>query len=90
VEASLRELNSNSSALARRAQAGETVIITDHGVPIADLVPHRASPGVRHRDATRVFATLQAISSDADSWQEVREQMDAAVDPYIDLEGGGG
>ncbi len=42
MEASLRELNVHASALARRAQAGERVTITDRGRPIAELGPHRA------------------------------------------------
>ncbi|MGH9270006.1 MAG: hypothetical protein ACRDZ2_01900 [Ilumatobacteraceae bacterium] len=34
MNASLRELNSASSALARRAQAGETIVITDRGLTV--------------------------------------------------------
>lgn len=38
----IRELRQQASALLRRVVAGETVEITDHGHPIARLVPLRS------------------------------------------------
>jgi antitoxin (DNA-binding transcriptional repressor) of toxin-antitoxin stability system len=79
VNASLRELNSASSALARRAQAGETIVITDRGVPIADLVPHQ-----RDRRAATKPDVLDAFGRLGDDDHErFREQLDELVDPWL-------
>jgi prevent-host-death family protein len=83
VDASLRDLNVRASELARRAQAGEVITITDRGRPIADLGPHRA--GVifaRKTDVIRVFAAVPLIDVD-----RFRTDLDAVaapefVDPY--------
>lgn len=36
----MRELRQNASALLKRVQQGESIQITDHGRPIAQLVPN--------------------------------------------------
>jgi prevent-host-death family protein len=41
VEVASRELRNETSGLLRRVQAGESVVITLRGRPVADLVPHR-------------------------------------------------
>ncbi len=38
----IRELRDNVSALIRRVAAGETIDVTDHGHPVARIVPFRA------------------------------------------------
>ncbi|HEY4028587.1 MAG TPA: type II toxin-antitoxin system prevent-host-death family antitoxin [Candidatus Dormibacteraeota bacterium] len=38
----IRELKQNASAVIRRVMAGETVEVTDHGRPVARIVPLRA------------------------------------------------
>ena len=79
MNASLRELNSASSALARRAQAGETIVITDRGVPIADLVPHQSE-----RRAATKSAVLDAFGRLGNDDQErFRQQVDELVDPWL-------
>ncbi len=37
----LREFNHNLSSIMARVAAGASIVITDHGKPIVDLVPHR-------------------------------------------------
>jgi prevent-host-death family protein len=37
---SLRDAKANLSRLTKQARAGGRVVITNHGTPIADLVPH--------------------------------------------------
>lgn len=77
MSASLRELNVNASALARRAQAGEVITITDRGRAIADLGPHRA--GFRFANKADVMGTFCAIAPiDPDRF---RRDLDAVVDP---------
>ena len=36
-----RELRNNTAGVLRRVEAGETVVITVRGKPVANLVPHR-------------------------------------------------
>jgi antitoxin (DNA-binding transcriptional repressor) of toxin-antitoxin stability system len=80
MKASLRELNTHSSALARRAQAGEVITITDRGVPIVDLVAHGGT--VRFAKKSEVLQALRGVGSD--SSQTFRRQLDDVVDPYFD------
>src|SRR5215472_9373623 len=39
----IRELKQNSSAVIRRVTAGETIEVTEHGRPVARIVPLRAT-----------------------------------------------
>jgi prevent-host-death family protein len=39
----IRELKQNASAVIRRVLAGETIEVTDHGRPVARIVPLRAA-----------------------------------------------
>jgi prevent-host-death family protein len=41
VEVASRELRNDTAGLLRRVEAGETIVITRRGKPVADLVPHR-------------------------------------------------
>lgn len=43
---SLEEAASDFTDLARRAEAGETIVLTREGRPVADLVPHRKPSGI--------------------------------------------
>lgn len=77
MTASLRELNTQASALARRAQAGEVITITDRGRPIAELGPHRA--GFQFAEKTAVlegFRTLEPIAL-----ERFRSDLDEVADP---------
>jgi prevent-host-death family protein len=45
----LREAKADLSRLTKQARAGGRVVITNHGTPIADLVPHgMGAPPLRH------------------------------------------
>jgi prevent-host-death family protein len=41
VEVATRELRNDTAGVLRRVEAGEPVVITVRGKPVADLVPHR-------------------------------------------------
>ncbi|MFT3853105.1 MAG: hypothetical protein QM733_10255 [Ilumatobacteraceae bacterium] len=83
--ATLRELNNGSSALARAAQAGETVVITDRGTPIADIVPHRGLPAaVTRQDGDAMFRRLWVLGVDEQTYATWRTDLDEVVDPYLD------
>ena len=40
---SIREARDRLTALARRVEKGETVVVTRNGKPVFDLVPHRTT-----------------------------------------------
>jgi prevent-host-death family protein len=44
VEVASRELRNDTAGVLRKVEAGETIVITFRGKPVADLVPHRAEP----------------------------------------------
>ena len=43
---SIKEAKDRLPALARRAEAGERIVITRNGKPVAELGPHRKSGGI--------------------------------------------
>jgi prevent-host-death family protein len=45
VEVASRELRNDTAGLLRRVEAGERIVITRRGKPVADLVPHKPSMG---------------------------------------------
>lgn len=81
MTAGLRELNLHASALARRAQGGEVITITDRGRPIADIGPHRAGfRFARREDVLRAFRALESLDG-----ERFRRDLDAIADPdFVD------
>lgn len=43
---SIREAKNRLTELARLVEEGETVVVTRHGKPVFDLVPHRVKGGL--------------------------------------------
>jgi prevent-host-death family protein len=43
---SIRDAKNNFSELGRRAEAGETIVVTRNGKPAFDLVPHKPRTGI--------------------------------------------
>ena len=41
---SQRQLRNDNADVTRRVEQGETFVVTRHGRPVADLVPHLPSP----------------------------------------------
>jgi prevent-host-death family protein len=41
MEVSVRELRNNTADVVAAVRAGESVTLTSHGEPVADIVPHR-------------------------------------------------
>lgn len=76
MNASLRELNVKASELARRAESGETITITDRGRPIAELGPHRTGLRfARKADVARTFANLAPVDA-----AQLRRDLDDVID----------
>lgn len=62
-----RELRNNSSEVLRQVEAGESLTITNHGKPVARLVPvESALPPLRSRPASKAgdFRSLVQIELD--------------------------
>jgi prevent-host-death family protein len=74
-----RELRNDSAAVLREVQAGQTLIISRNGVPVAELrpvPPRRFVPRAVIADAAR-----RAPRVDAD---RLRADLDAVADPSLD------
>ena len=46
MEISVKEAKNKLSELLQRAEAGETIVVTRHGKPVADLTPHKPERGI--------------------------------------------
>jgi prevent-host-death family protein len=73
-----RELRNDSAAVLREVQAGEAIIITRNGVPVAELRPIRSRRFVPRAVIAEVAA--RAPNIDARRW---REDLDVVADPSI-------
>lgn len=77
---SISRAKNRLSALIKRVQRGEPILITDRGVPVARLVPVRLGAGVPPRIvglAQEGLAVLPEVTPDADwldlEWPELAE-----------------
>lgn len=80
VTVGVRELRQDASGLLRRVEEGERLVVTVHGRPVADLVPHSEV-----RPTWRPVAELAPIFPGVDDpdWDEDMAQVDGAVtDPF--------
>lgn len=74
-----RELRNDSARVLREVQAGETVVVTRHGVPVAEVrpvPPRRFVPRALILEAGR-----KAPHIDAD---RLRSDLDSVVDESVD------
>jgi prevent-host-death family protein len=74
-----RELRNDSAAVLREVQAGQTIIVTRNGMPVAELrpiPPRRFVPRAAIADAAR-----RAPRVDLD---RLRADLDAVADPRAD------
>jgi prevent-host-death family protein len=70
TEVASRELRNNTAGLLRRVQAGERVVVTAHGKPVAALVPFEAS-GRRWLPHGELVRRLEAAQADAGLRQDL-------------------
>jgi prevent-host-death family protein len=74
---SQRELRNNSGEVLRRVQAGESYVVTNHGRPVARLVPLESEIGLKvAKPATRRFdiAWIDPVTLDISS-EELLEDL---------------
>jgi prevent-host-death family protein len=84
---SISSAKNRLSALIRRVQRGEAVLITDRGVPVAKLVPVQLGPGVPERIvalAQQGLARLPTQVPDADWLDQPRPRL-ASGPSVVDL-----
>jgi prevent-host-death family protein len=74
-----RELRNQSAAVLREVEAGQTIVVTRNGTPVAELRPIR--PRRFAPRATLAEAALRAPRVDADRF---RADLDAVIDQGID------
>lgn len=74
-----RELRNDSAAILRDVQAGQTIIVTRNGVPVAELrpvAPRRFVPRTTIAESARRAPHIDAARFRAD--------LDAVTDPFVD------
>ncbi|MGH7583796.1 MAG: type II toxin-antitoxin system Phd/YefM family antitoxin [Gemmatimonadales bacterium] len=84
---SISRAKNQLSALIKRVQRGEPVVITDRGVPVAKLVPVKLGVGVSERVialAQQGLARLPARPPDAD-WLDLPRPTPTAGPSVVDL-----
>jgi len=74
-----RELRNDSAAILREVQAGQTLIVTRNGVPVAELRPIQPRRFVPR--AVIAEAAARAPRIDAGRF---RADIDAVIDPFVD------
>jgi prevent-host-death family protein len=74
-----RELRNQSAAVLREVEAGETILVTRNGTPVAELRPIRARRFVPR--ATLSQAATRAPRIDA---RRFRADLDAVIDQRLD------
>jgi prevent-host-death family protein len=74
-----RELRNDSGAILREVQAGETIIVSRNGVPVAELRP--LPP---HRFVPRTVIAATAKRAPRIDAARFRADLDAVVDQSID------
>ena len=60
MDVSVRELRNHTARVVAAVESGEPVVLTVHGRPVADIVPHRTRS--ERRPTELVLADLAAIS----------------------------
>ena len=86
VEVATRELRNDTAGVLRRVEAGETVVITVRGKPVADLVPHRAGEAPRWLSPADVM-DIRAIADGDPTWgadlAKLREETTEDLGPIL-------
>ena len=77
---SQRELRNQSAAILRDVQAGQSMIVTRNGTPVAEL-----RPVSRRRFVPRAVLAQAARSAPRIDATRFRADLDALVEPYVDV-----
>ena len=66
MNVSIKEAKNRLSELLHRAEKGETVVLTRHGKPVADLVPHSPKKGGINWEALAEYKRKHGIEKFVD------------------------
>ena len=66
MNVSLKEAKNKLAELVRRAEKGETVVITRHGEPVADLSAHKEKMGGLNFEALEAYKKARGITKVVD------------------------
>jgi prevent-host-death family protein len=75
-----RELRNESAAILRDVQAGQSIIVTRNGTPVAELRPVSARRFVSGAAIAEAMQTMPRIDA-----VRFRADLEAGVDPFIDV-----
>lgn len=82
MDVSVRELRNHTARVVSAVEGGEVVVLTSHGRPIADIVPHRTRS--ERRSSELVLADLSAISAMASGLSVESDLTDFELDSTTD------
>jgi prevent-host-death family protein len=74
-----RELRNDSAAVLREVEAGETLVVTRNGTPVAELRPIRPRQFVPRISLAEAAARAPHIDAG-----RFRADLDAVIDPHAD------
>ena len=74
-----RELRNDSASVLREVQAGQTLIVTRNGAPVAELRPIQP-----HRFVPRAAIAATAASAPRIDFGRFRADLDAVINPSAD------
>jgi prevent-host-death family protein len=75
-----RELRNDSGAVLREVQAGQSILVTRNGVPVAELRP--VAP---RRFVPRAVVAAAARRAPRVDFERLRADLDSVVDPSTDV-----
>jgi prevent-host-death family protein len=78
MEIGVRELRNRTSDVIGAVKAGERVVLTVHGEPVADIVPHNARS--RWVDGPALWRELESKQADAALTDELSELVGEMLD----------
>jgi prevent-host-death family protein len=74
-----RELRNQSASVLREVEAGETIVVTRNGTPVAELRPIRARRFVLRATISQAAARAPRIDA-----ERFRADLDAVIDQRLD------
>lgn len=77
MDVSVRELRNHTARVVAAIEAGEPVVLTVHGRPVADIVPRNAAS--ERRPSALLLADLAAISAKAEELAVISDPRDFEV-----------
>lgn len=80
VEVASRELRNDTAGVLRKVEAGETIVITRRGRPVADLVPHQVSEGPRWLTPNEVMEIVEISRSDPTLAADIKRLREGTTD----------